>query len=74
LGFGPWSFAQEGVLTDAATAPSLGGDNKLLVGPNVLYVARGYALDASRQLSVWQDVDRRPETELTVKIGLRRLF
>ena len=59
---------------EANGAYETNGDNELLVAPGVLYEARTYALEASVQLPLWQELDHRPETEFTVTIGLRLLF
>ena len=61
-------------ILEANGAYETNGDNELLISPGVLYEARGYALEASVQLPLWHDLDHRPETEVTVTVGIRFLF
>ncbi len=51
-----------------------GGDNEALLGPGLLYEASTFAAEATIGWPVIQDVDERPETDLTVTLGLRLLF
>jgi hypothetical protein len=50
------------------------GDNEALLGPGLLYEAKTFAAEATVGLPVIQDVDHRPDTDLTVTLGLRLLF
>ena len=50
------------------------GDNELLVAPGILYEAKGFAIEGSLQLPVWQSLDHRPETSFTVTLGVRFLL
>jgi hypothetical protein len=49
-------------------------DDELLIAPGVLFEASHFALEASIQLPLWQDLEDRPETDFTVTIGARFLF
>lgn len=51
-----------------------GGDNEVLLGPGILYEARGYALEATVGFPVITDVRDRPEREVVVTFGFRVLF
>lgn len=51
-----------------------GGDAEVFLSPGLLYEGRRFAAEASVQLPVWQDVERRPETEVGVVLGVRLLF
>jgi len=50
------------------------GDNELFVSPGVQYVTRRWIAEATVQLPVWQNLDRRPETEFVVGLSLRVQF
>ena len=50
------------------------GDNELLLAPGIMYEARTWTVEASIQLPIWQDVDRRPETRFAAVLGVRFLF
>lgn len=50
------------------------GDNEILLAPGILYEAREFALEASVQLPAAQDLDHRPEREVSVVVGVRLLF
>ncbi len=50
------------------------GDNELFLSPGIMYEARSWTVEASVQIPVWQDVDRRPETRLVGVVGVRLLF
>ena len=68
------SFGALYAIVEANGAYETNGDNELLIAPGLLFEARGYAVEASVQLPVWQDLDHRPETEFTVTLGVRFLF
>ena len=61
-------------IIEANGAYETNGDNELLIAPGLLFEARGYAIEASVQLPLWQELDHRPETEFTVTLGVRFLF
>ena len=61
-------------ILEANGAYETNGDNELLIAPGVLVETRGFAVEASVQLPLWQDLDHRPETEFTVTLGARFLF
>jgi len=51
-----------------------GGDNEVMLGPGVLYEAKTFAAEAAFGVPVVQDVHERPETKLTLTVGVRLLF
>lgn len=50
------------------------GDNEIMLAPGILYEAREFALEASVQLPAVQDLDHRPEREVSFVVGVRLLF
>ncbi len=50
------------------------GDNELFLSPGLMYEGRNWALEASVQLPVWQDVEHRPQRDFVVILGLRLFF
>lgn len=50
------------------------GDDELLVSPGFMYEARRWTFEASLQLPLVQDLDRRPEIDVGVVVGVRLLF
>ena len=72
--FSASSFGAVYAIVEANGAYETNGDNELLVAPGVLVEARQFAVEASVQLPVWQDVEHRPETDFTVTVGVRFLF
>jgi len=50
------------------------GDNEILLGPGILYEAKGFAIEAAAGLPIVRDVDERPRTDLVFTIGFRLLF
>jgi hypothetical protein len=50
------------------------GDNELFLSPGVMYEARTFTIDATVQIPIWQDLDDRPETEITFGVGVRLPF
>ena len=50
------------------------GDNQIFLSPGVLYEATTWALEASVQLPIFQDLADRPETDVVVVVGVRLLF
>ena len=50
------------------------GDHELFVAPGVMYEARAWTAELSVQLPVWQSIDHRAETDLTVIAGVRFSF
>ncbi|MBL0921522.1 MAG: transporter [Phycisphaerales bacterium] len=50
------------------------GDNEVFLAPGLMYEGRSWALEASVQLPVWQDIDHRPERDFVVILGLRLFF
>jgi hypothetical protein len=61
-------------VVEANGAYETNGDNELLVAPGVLFEVPQFAVEASVQLPVWQDLSHRPETQFTVTLGVRFLF
>jgi hypothetical protein len=50
------------------------GDRELLLAPGYMFEGRTWAFEASIQVPLWQDIDERLETDVTVGAGLRFLF
>lgn len=50
------------------------GDSQVFLSPGLLYEAPRFALEASVQIPVWQDVSERAESAIGVVLGLRILF
>lgn len=50
------------------------GDHEILFAPGLLYEATGWAAEASVQLPLTRNLDHRPETDISVVIGVRLLF
>lgn len=50
------------------------GDWEVIAGPGLLYEARTFALEAAVGLPVVQNVERRPQTEIVLTLGVRFLF
>ena len=50
------------------------GDNELFLSPGIQYVTGKWALEATVQLPIWQDLDERPERDFVVGLSLRMHF
>lgn len=50
------------------------GDNELFVSPGIQYVTRDWAIEATVQLPIWQDLDERMERDFVVGLSLRLQF
>jgi hypothetical protein len=49
-------------------------DHQLLLSPGLLYEARTYAVEASVQIPILQNLDDRPEMDFSITLGVRFLF
>jgi hypothetical protein len=50
------------------------GDHELLLSPGLMYEASRWAFEAAVQVPLWQDLDKRPEVDLGLVLGVRYLF
>ena len=50
------------------------GDNELFLSPGIQYVTGKWALEATVQLPIWQELDDRPERKFVVGLSLRMHF
>ena len=50
------------------------GDSELRLAPGIMYEARGWVIEATVQLPVYEDLDHRPELDVLVGLGVRILF
>ncbi len=50
------------------------GDNELFISPGIQYVTGRWALEATVQLPIWQDLDKRPERDFIVGLSFRLHF
>ena len=50
------------------------GDQELFLSPGIQYVTRKWALEATVQLPIWQDLDARMERDFIIGLSLRLHF
>ncbi|MCH8825121.1 MAG: hypothetical protein IH984_16625 [Planctomycetes bacterium] len=50
------------------------GDNEIFISPGIQYVTKDWALEATVQLPIWQDLDHRMEKDFVVGLSLRLSF
>ena len=50
------------------------GDSELFLAPGIMYEGRGWVVEMSIQLPLYQQLDRRPEADFSVVLGFRILF
>lgn len=50
------------------------GDNEIFISPGIQYVTKDWALEATVQLPIWQDLDERMEKDFVVGLSLRLQF
>jgi len=50
------------------------GDNELFLSPGIQYVTRKWALEATVQLPIWQELDERMERDFILGLSLRMHF
>ena len=50
------------------------GDNEILLGPGVMWEAKNLAIEFSIQGPVYQEIENRPKTNVTITVGVRFLF
>jgi len=50
------------------------GDNELFISPGIQYVTGKWALEATVQLPIWQELDERPERDFILGLSLRMHF
>lgn len=50
------------------------GDNEVFISPGIQYVTKDWALEATVQLPIWQDLDERMEKDFVVGLSLRLQF
>ena len=50
------------------------GDHRIFISPGILYEARRYALEATVQLPILNDVSRREKTKFVFGVGIRLVF
>ncbi|MCH7547815.1 MAG: transporter [Planctomycetes bacterium] len=50
------------------------GDNELFISPGLQYVTGQWAIEASIQLPVWQELDQRPEKDFIIGLIFRMYF
>ncbi len=50
------------------------GDNELFISPGIQYVTGKWAIEASIQIPVWQELDHRPEKDFIVGLIFRMYF
>lgn len=50
------------------------GDHELFISPGIMYEGRGWVVELSVQLPLMQDLEHRPEAQVSVVLGVRVLF
>ena len=50
------------------------GDNEIFISPGIQYVTKDWALEATVQLPIWQDLDHRMERNFILGLSLRLQF
>lgn len=50
------------------------GDHELLLAPGIMWEGKSTAIEASVQFPIYQEMENRPKTNLTITVGIRFLF
>ena len=72
--FGPDSEGAWYLMAELNGNYETNGDSELFVSPGIMYEGRGWVVEMSVQLPLYQELDRRPEADFSIVFGVRILF
>ncbi len=72
--FGPDSDGAWYLMAELNGIYETNGDSELFFSPGIMYEGRGWVVEMSVQLPLYQELDHRPEADFSIVFGVRILF